>query len=66
MSFQALTRNFSLPLVDEFTIYPNYALAGTKAADLYTQPNADRLEAIRKKTDPNDVMKLTTFFDFTS
>jgi len=52
--------------VDEFTIYPNYALKGTKAKDLYTQANADRLESIRKQNDPNDVMKLTTFFDFTA
>ncbi|QIX00445.1 hypothetical protein AMS68_005962 [Peltaster fructicola] len=45
-------------------LYPNYAIAGTPAKLMYTEPNLIRLRQLQKVYDPNGVMLLTTFFDF--
>lgn len=44
-------------------VYPNYAIAGTTAEELYGSVNAARLRAIKASVDPNDVMGLTGGFD---
>ena len=43
------------------TSYPNYAITGTTAQELYGA-NAARLSAIRSKVDPNNVMELAGGF----
>lgn len=43
-------------------VYPNYAIAGTTAEELYGSVNAARLRAIKASVDPNDVMGLTGGF----
>ncbi|UZJ56882.1 hypothetical protein CBS101457_006202 [Exobasidium rhododendri] len=48
-----------------FTLYPNYAMAGTTANQLYGAQNSAALRAAKAKYDPNNVMALTTFFSFT-
>ena len=49
---------------ETYTYYPNYALPGTSAEDLYGPDNAARLSAIRRQNDPDNVMGLTGGFDF--
>lgn len=44
------------------TAYPNYALAGTTARELYGAQNAARLRAIRDRIDPDRVMDLAGGF----
>ncbi|EKG19765.1 hypothetical protein MPH_02911 [Macrophomina phaseolina MS6] len=48
--------------LEEFTMYPNYALFDTSAEDLYGQRNAARLRQIRERVDPEDVMGLAGGF----
>ena len=43
--------------------YPNYAIIGTTARQLYGQ-NAARLSAIRKRVDPANVMELAGGYFF--
>lgn len=50
--------------VDQFYTYPNYALGNVSAQELFGCENTMKLESIRKKYDPYDVMLLTTYFDF--
>ena len=45
-----------------FTIYPNYALFDTPAAELYGTVNAARLRAIRAQVDPTGIMDLAGGF----
>ena len=47
---------------DDYTQYPNYAISGTSAQDLYGA-NAARLSAIRSQVDPDGVMELAGGFD---
>ena len=49
--------------VDQFGLYPNYAISGTSAEDLFRQ-NAPRLAKLQKEFDPENVMGLTTYFSF--
>lgn len=44
------------------TAYPNYAMFGTNAEQLYGVRNAARLSQIRKVVDPENVMELTGGF----
>lgn len=44
-------------------IYPNYAIAGTTADELYGSVNAARLRSIKASVDPNGVMNLAGGFD---
>lgn len=48
---------------DSFTTYPNYAIIGTTAEELYGSTNAARLRAIRNSIDPDQVMELAGGFD---
>lgn len=48
---------------DSFTAYPNYAIAGTTAEELYGTSNAARLRTIKNSIDPTHVMELTGGFD---
>jgi hypothetical protein len=48
---------------DSFTQYPNYALSGAAAADLYGEGNAARLRDIRQRIDPERVMDLVGGFE---
>lgn len=45
------------------SIYPNYAIAGTTAEELYGSVNAARLRSIKASVDPNSVMNLAGGFD---
>lgn len=47
---------------DTFTAYPNYAISGTTAEELYGAKNAARLRAIRDQIDPDRVMDLAGGF----
>lgn len=47
---------------DTFTRYPNYAIAGTTAEELYGNQNAARLREIRDEIDPDRVMDLAGGF----
>ncbi|KAK4131573.1 FAD-binding domain-containing protein [Trichocladium antarcticum] len=47
---------------DSFTSYPNYAIAGTTADELYGAGNAARLRSIRDRIDPDRVMDLAGGF----
>ncbi|KAK7730366.1 hypothetical protein SLS53_009066 [Cytospora paraplurivora] len=47
---------------DTFTSYPNYAIAGTTAEELYGT-NTARLRSIRQSIDPDQVMQLAGGFD---
>lgn len=44
------------------TRYPNYAISGTTAQQLYGVQNAQRLQRIRKEMDPDRVMELAGGF----
>ncbi|KAK0612259.1 hypothetical protein B0T14DRAFT_531861 [Immersiella caudata] len=48
---------------DSFTQYPNYALSGATAEDIYGEENAARLRDIRWRIDPERVMDLAGGFD---
>jgi hypothetical protein len=48
---------------DSFTAYPNYAIAGTTAQQLYGASNAARLRTIKNSIDPDRVMELAGGFD---
>ena len=48
---------------DSFTKYPNYAITGTTAEELYGTANTARLRAIRQQVDPDGVMELAGGFD---
>lgn len=48
---------------DSFTAYPNYAIAGTTAQELYGAANAARLRNIKNSIDPDRVMELAGGFD---
>ncbi|ROW05742.1 hypothetical protein VMCG_05184 [Cytospora schulzeri] len=48
---------------DSFTAYPNYAIAGTTAEELYGTANAARLKTIKNSIDPTRVMELAGGFD---
>lgn len=48
---------------DSFTAYPNYAIAGTTAVELYGAANAARLRAVKDSVDPDRVMELAGGFD---
>lgn len=50
--------------LDGLYLYPNYAVVDTPASDLYGSENAARLQTLRQRYDPQDVMGLTTFFSF--
>lgn len=52
--------------LSQYTLYPNYAIAGTSPADLFGQQNAARLAQLKQQYDPSNVMGLTTYFSFTS
>lgn len=47
---------------DTFTAYPNYAISGTTAKELYGDQNAARLRSIRDQFDPDRVMDLAGGF----
>ncbi|KUI68345.1 Bifunctional solanapyrone synthase [Cytospora mali] len=47
---------------DSFTAYPNYAIAGTTAEELYGAVNAARLRTIKNSIDPDHVMELAGGF----
>ncbi|KAL9113793.1 MAG: hypothetical protein Q9227_002238 [Pyrenula ochraceoflavens] len=47
----------------DFTAYPNYAISGTTAEELYGEANAARLRQIRAMVDPKGVMELAGGFD---
>lgn len=49
--------------LDSFTAYPNYAIAGTPAEELYGVSNTNRLRQIRSRIDPNRVMDLAGGFE---
>lgn len=44
-------------------VYPNYAITGTTADQLYGPVNAARLRSIKASVDPNSVMNLAGGFD---
>ncbi|KAH8748651.1 hypothetical protein F5883DRAFT_238608 [Diaporthe sp. PMI_573] len=44
-------------------VYPNYAIAGTTAEELYGSTNAARLRSIKASVDPDGVMNLAGGFD---
>lgn len=46
----------------DFTQYPNYALVGAGAEELYGVNNAARLRDIRRRIDPDRVMDLAGGF----
>ncbi|KAK4170851.1 hypothetical protein QBC36DRAFT_111704 [Triangularia setosa] len=48
---------------DSFTSYPNYAISGTTAEELYGEVNAERLREIRDIYDPAKVMDLAGGFE---
>ncbi|KAL1634460.1 hypothetical protein SLS58_010656 [Diplodia intermedia] len=48
---------------DEYAAYPNYAIAGTAAEELYGVENAYRLRRIRRQVDPHGVMGLAGGFE---
>ncbi|PWN33142.1 FAD-binding domain-containing protein [Meira miltonrushii] len=50
--------------VDQFGLYPNYAIDGSTAEQVFRQ-NAPRLAQLKKQFDPQNVMGLTTYFSFT-
>ncbi|KAH8774423.1 hypothetical protein F5883DRAFT_412574 [Diaporthe sp. PMI_573] len=50
---------------DSFTAYPNYAIAGTTAEELFGPTNAARLRAIKASVDPDGVMELAGGFSLT-
>ncbi|PWN18434.1 FAD-binding domain-containing protein [Microstroma glucosiphilum] len=45
-------------------LYPNYAGAGTALSAMYPPENLARLKTLRAEIDPQNVMGLTTWFDF--
>lgn len=47
---------------DTYTRYPNYAISGTTAEELYGPQNAARLRAIRDQIDPDRIMDLVGGF----
>lgn len=48
---------------ESFTSYPNYAISGTTAEELYGEANAERLREIRDIYDPEKVMDLAGGFE---
>lgn len=44
-------------------IYPNYAISGTTAEELYGSANAARLRSIKSSVDPDGLMNLAGGFD---
>lgn len=48
---------------DNLTAYPNYAISGTTAEELYGATNAARLRQIKMDVDPNGIMELAGGFD---
>lgn len=50
--------------LDGLYLYPNYALADVPAEQLWGTENAARLETLRQRYDPQNVMLLTTSFSF--
>jgi hypothetical protein len=50
--------------VDSLYLYPNYALKENPSERLYPAENLARLRQLKQKYDPQQVMSLTTFFDF--
>lgn len=48
--------------VDTVTNYPNYAQKGTQLECMFGKENLQRLQALRKRYDPDDVMGLTSYF----
>ncbi|PFH46243.1 hypothetical protein AMATHDRAFT_155816 [Amanita thiersii Skay4041] len=51
------------PSIADGTIYPNYAIAGTTLENMYGG-NVDRLKALKRRVDPNNVMGLAGGFKF--
>lgn len=47
---------------EDYTAYPNYAITGKTAEELYGATNAARLRQIRAQVDPNGVMELAGGF----
>jgi hypothetical protein len=45
-------------------LYPNYAGAGTALSAMYPPENLARLKSLRAEIDPQNIMGLTTWFDF--
>lgn len=52
--------------LSSFSLYPNYAINSTSATQLYGTDNAAILQKTKVKYDPDNVMGLTTFFDFST
>lgn len=50
--------------VDDYYLYPNYALGSVTALEMFGEANTKRLESIRQSVDPNNTMLLTTYFNF--
>lgn len=50
--------------LSSFSLYPNYAVAGTSATVLYGEQNAATLRAAKAKYDPTNIMGQTTSFSF--
>jgi hypothetical protein len=50
--------------LSQFSLYPNYAISGTSANQLYGAKNAATLQRTKVKYDPKNVMGLTIFFPF--
>ena len=48
--------------LDSYTAYPNYAISGTTAEELYGDANTARLRSIRNHFDPDRVMDLAGGF----
>lgn len=48
--------------LSSYSLYPNYAITGTNATQLYGDANAATLRKAKAKYDPQNVMGLTTFF----
>lgn len=49
--------------LDQFVLYPNYALDNTPPAQVFGD-SLDRLAQLKQRFDPNDVMRQTTYFPF--
>ncbi|PWN37047.1 FAD-binding domain-containing protein [Meira miltonrushii] len=50
--------------VDNLEVYPNYSIFDTPPEKLFGDTNLARLQEIKKKYDPNGIMRLTTSFAF--
>ncbi|EPQ26170.1 uncharacterized protein PFL1_06377 [Pseudozyma flocculosa PF-1] len=49
--------------VDDLWLYPNYLIADTPVEKIFG-PNLGRLRQVKRKYDPNGVMRLAGYFDF--